>query len=160
MTRMVRTSPKTASDERHDDEDPGVPQEISLIFSLVAYGDHVLAEKLLSNHQGNFAEIARRILPRAMKFANHSKTTYIAKGFSFNILVRNQLIYLCMANEASGRRMPFLFLDKVVDHFQQRYGTNDHVDLDQISPIRMAKILDQSYQSFLPQKKSNSRLHY
>ncbi|GAB2276896.1 hypothetical protein Dimus_011607 [Dionaea muscipula] len=95
-----------------------------LIYSFVAKGTVVLAEH--TSYSGNFSTIAVQCLQKLP--ANSSKYTYSCDGHTFNFLVDNGFVFLVVADEASGRSLPFVFLERVKEDFKQRYAASIKVD--------------------------------
>ncbi|KAK1322845.1 hypothetical protein QJS10_CPA02g00996 [Acorus calamus] len=98
----------------------GVMNKQSLIYSFVARGTVVLAEH--TSFSGNFTTIAIQCLQKLP--SNSNKFTYSCDGHTFNFLVDNGFVFLVVADEAMGRSVPFVFLERVKDDFMQRYGAN------------------------------------
>uniref|UniRef100_A0A0D6R2N3 V-SNARE coiled-coil homology domain-containing protein n=1 Tax=Araucaria cunninghamii TaxID=56994 RepID=A0A0D6R2N3_ARACU len=90
----------------------------SLIYSFVARGNVVLAEH--TSFSGNFSTIAIQCLQKLP--SNSNKFTYTCDGHTFNYLVEDGFVFLVVADEATGRQMPFLFLERVKEDFKRRYG--------------------------------------
>lgn len=98
-----------------------------LIYSFVAKGTVVLAEH--TQYTGNFSTIAVQCLNKLP--SNSTKYTYSCDGHTFNFLLDNGFVFLVVADESIGRSVPFVFLERVKDDFNQRYGAsiknaNDH----------------------------------
>ncbi|KAE8666340.1 VAMP727 protein [Hibiscus syriacus] len=91
-----------------------------LIYSFVAKGTVVLAEH--TSYSGNFSTIAVQCLQKLP--SNSSKFTYSCDGHTFNFLVDNGFVFLVVADESVGRSVPFVFLERVLDDFKQRYGAS------------------------------------
>ncbi|KAL9267523.1 Vesicle-associated membrane protein 727-like protein [Drosera capensis] len=91
-----------------------------LIYSFVAKGTVVLAEH--TSYSGNFSTIAVQCLQRLP--SNSTKYTYSCDGHTFNFLVDSGFVFLAVADEASGRSLPFVFLERVKDDFKQRYAAS------------------------------------
>eukprot|EP00158_Paraphelidium_tribonemae_P009391 Partr_v1_DN28853_c1_g2_i2_m33267 putative Vesicle-associated membrane protein len=93
---------------------------MSLIYALIARKSTILAEHSLST--GNFAQITQVILDKIP--ANQpTKLTYVYDNYLFHYIVDERgLVYLCMADDAFGRRIPFAFLEEVRNDFQLAYG--------------------------------------
>ncbi|KAF5742509.1 Vesicle-associated membrane protein [Tripterygium wilfordii] len=91
-----------------------------LIYSFVAKGAVVLAEH--TSYSGNFSTIAVQCLQKLPP--NSSKYTYSCDGHTFNFLIDSGFVFLVVADESSGRGMPFVFLERVKDDFKQRYGAS------------------------------------
>ncbi|KAB5539097.1 hypothetical protein DKX38_016630 [Salix brachista] len=91
-----------------------------LIYSFVAKGNVVLAEH--TSYSGNFSTIAVQCLQKLP--SNSSKYTYSSEGHTFNFLIDNGLVFLVVADELVGRGVSFVFLERVKDDFNQRYGAS------------------------------------
>ncbi|KAA3454256.1 vesicle-associated membrane protein 727 [Gossypium australe] len=91
-----------------------------LIYSFVAKGTVVLAEH--TSYSGNFSTIAVQCLQKLP--SNSSKFTYSCDGHTFNFLIDNGFVFLVVADESVGRSVPFVFLERVLDDFKQRYGAS------------------------------------
>ncbi|KAG8048308.1 hypothetical protein GUJ93_ZPchr0008g12223 [Zizania palustris] len=92
----------------------------SLIYSFVAKGSVVLAEH--TAFSGNFSTIAVQCLQKLPP--NSTKSTYSCDGHTFNFLVDRGFVFLVVADEAVGRSVPFVFLERVREDFMQRYGSS------------------------------------
>ncbi|KAJ0973402.1 hypothetical protein J5N97_021361 [Dioscorea zingiberensis] len=91
-----------------------------LIYSFVAKGTAVLAEH--TSYSGNFSTVAVQTLQKLPP--NSKKFTYSCDGHTFNYLLDRGFVFLVVADEASGRSVPFVFLERVRDDFMQRYGAS------------------------------------
>ncbi|XP_068662067.1 vesicle-associated membrane protein 727-like [Aristolochia californica] len=89
-----------------------------LIYSFVARGNVVLAEH--TSFSGNFSTIAVQCLQKLPSDSN--KFTYSCDGHTFNFLVDNGFVFLVVADEATGRSVPFVFLERVKEDFMKSYG--------------------------------------
>ncbi|KAG2452182.1 hypothetical protein HYH02_003213 [Chlamydomonas schloesseri] len=89
-----------------------------LIYAFVARGTTVLAE--YTPYSGNFNTVAIECL---QKLANpEPKFTIACDRHTFNFLVANGFTYLVVADEAYGRQIPFAFLERVRDEFEEKYA--------------------------------------
>ncbi|KAK4279504.1 hypothetical protein QN277_011278 [Acacia crassicarpa] len=91
-----------------------------LIYSFVAKGTVVLAEH--TTYTGNFSTIAVQCLQKLP--SNSSKYTFSCDGHTFNFLIDNGFVFLVVADESVGRGVPFIFLERVKDDFNQIYGSS------------------------------------
>ncbi|KAM3282750.1 vesicle-associated membrane protein [Capsicum chacoense] len=91
-----------------------------LIYSFVARGTVVLAEH--TPYSGNFSTIAVQCLQKLP--SNSSKYTYSCDGHTFNFLLDSGFVFLVVADEPTGRSVPFVFLERVKDDFKKRYGSS------------------------------------
>eukprot|EP00163_Fabomonas_tropica_P027286 TRINITY_DN5210_c0_g1_i5.p1 TRINITY_DN5210_c0_g1~~TRINITY_DN5210_c0_g1_i5.p1 ORF type:complete len:261 (+),score=73.83 TRINITY_DN5210_c0_g1_i5:488-1270(+) len=89
-----------------------------IIYSLVARGSTVLAE--FTTTSGNFTTVTRRILDKIPP--EDSKMSYVYDRHIFHYVVEDGIVYLCMADEEFGRRLPFAFLDDIKNRFKSSYG--------------------------------------
>jgi len=90
-----------------------------IIYAVVSRGTIVLAE--CATARGNFDQVARKILEKIPTTAN-SKMSYVYERHIFHYVVDDQLIYLCMADEEFGRRIPFAFLEDMKSRFKSTYA--------------------------------------
>lgn len=127
-----------------------------LIYSFVARGTIVLAEH--TPYSGNFSTIAVQCLQKLP--SNSSKYTYSCDGHTFNFLLdsgfgnrssyifyvvynsslvnqiltswyqHNFVVFLVVADEPTGRSVPFVFLERVKDDFKKRYSSSIKNDGD------------------------------
>ncbi|XP_042437245.1 vesicle-associated membrane protein 727-like [Zingiber officinale] len=103
-----------------------------LICSFVAKGSVVLAE--YTPFSGNFGTIAVQCLQNLPQ--NNKKFTFSSDCHTFNFLVDKEFVFLVVADEAAGRSVPFVFLERVKDDFMHRYGqsisgNNSHPLIDE-----------------------------
>jgi len=80
----------------------------------------VLAEYNVPSVSGNFAMVTRKILEKIPP--QNGKMSYSYDRHIFHYSVDNGLTYLCMADEAFGRRVPFAFLEDIRNRFLATYG--------------------------------------
>ena len=94
----------------------------SLLFSLVSRGAVVLAEQGSDKTEAARAapRVARRIIEKLS--ASNNRVTYSQDSHLYHILCENGIIYLCMADESFGRRVPFAFLEDIKQRFSSQYG--------------------------------------
>ncbi|PSR71485.1 hypothetical protein PHLCEN_2v12650 [Hermanssonia centrifuga] len=86
---------------------------MSLIHALVAQGSTILAE-----HQGgvrDFSQATQTILSKIPP--NNSKLTYVWEQYLFHYISEGGYVYLVMADDSAGRRMPFTFLSELQQKF-------------------------------------------
>ncbi|KAF8061160.1 VAMP713 [Scenedesmus sp. PABB004] len=93
-------------------------QQRPLLYVLVARGTTVLAEH--NNTTGNVPTVAVRILERLP--AEDTRVSYAQDRHMFHVLVAQGLTFMCMAEEAAGRRIPFAFLEDVRAAFLAAHG--------------------------------------
>jgi vesicle-associated membrane protein 7 len=89
-----------------------------IIYALVAKGPMILAE--YTPNTGNFAQVTKKILEKIKP--EEGRMTFLYDQHSFHIIVKEGLTFLCMADEAFGRRVPFTFLEAVMGHFFTMYA--------------------------------------
>lgn len=97
---------------------------MAILYALIAGGGKnlILAEYAASS--GNFQQIAHQLLEK-ITIEKDTRMTYNAdESYSFNYVVKNELIYLCLAENNLGRSIPFVFLDKVQRLFEAQFGNN------------------------------------
>jgi vesicle-associated membrane protein 7 len=95
--------------------------KMSIIYALVAKNTKILSE--FAESKGNYTQITNTILDR-IPTNQPSKLTYVYDQYLFHYIVAdNGLVFLCMADEAFGRRVPFTFLTDVEQDFKRKYCT-------------------------------------
>ncbi|GFH15499.1 uncharacterized protein HaLaN_11737, partial [Haematococcus lacustris] len=93
-------------------------QQPKLLYAVVARGTVTLAEH--SNVAGNANLIAVRILEKLGP--EDTRVSYSQERHMFHVLVQDGLTCMVMAEESSGRRIPFAFLDDIRARFYASYG--------------------------------------
>jgi len=88
---------------------------MSLIHALVAraFGPTILAEH--STGKQNFSQATQAILGKIPP--NNSKLTYVWEQYLFHYVSEGGIIYLVMADDSAGRRIPFAFLAEIQRKF-------------------------------------------
>mmetsp|Transcript_3093 Transcript_3093/g.6439 ORF Transcript_3093/g.6439 Transcript_3093/m.6439 type:complete len:217 (+) Transcript_3093:197-847(+) len=89
-----------------------------ILFALVARGTCVLAEH--SATDGNASEVATNILAKTATV--DSRVSYAQERHLFHLLCEDGIIYLCMADEGFGRRIPFSFLEDIQERLTAAHG--------------------------------------
>ncbi|CAK9869794.1 unnamed protein product [Sphagnum jensenii] len=92
---------------------------MAILYALVARGTVVLAE--FSAASGNASTIARRILEK-LPPGGDSRISYSQDRHIFHIMKADGLVFLCMANDTFGRRIPFAYLEDIHTRFIKTYG--------------------------------------
>eukprot|EP00887_Chlorella_sp_A99_P007689 scaffold20.g7689.t1 len=98
---------------------PAVMAPTGILYALVARRTVVLAE--YSGVTGNAPMVALSLLEKVPNV--DQKASYLSDQMVFHCLVSSGLTYLCMTDEAFGKRVPFLFLQEVAQLFQQCHGS-------------------------------------
>ncbi|KAI8053730.1 synaptobrevin domain-containing protein [Syncephalis plumigaleata] len=93
---------------------------MSIIYALVARSATILAEHTSSN--GNFTTVTQHILEKIPE--EDSKLTYVYDRYLFHYISQNGLVYMCMADDAFGRRIPFAFLEDIKTRFTSLYSND------------------------------------
>ncbi|KAI9103311.1 synaptobrevin-domain-containing protein [Phlyctochytrium arcticum] len=89
-----------------------------IIYGLAARGAIILAEHATTT--GNFTTVTQHILERLPE--GDSKMTFVYDRYLFHYMTRNNITYLCLADDAFGRRLPFAFLEDIAKKFESAYG--------------------------------------
>lgn len=92
---------------------------MAILYALVARGMTVLSE--FSAVTGNTGAIVRRILEKLPALAE-SRLCFSQDHYIFHILRSDSLTFLCMANDALGRRIPFSYLEDIQMRFMKNYS--------------------------------------
>ncbi|KIR55754.1 vesicle-associated membrane protein 7 [Cryptococcus gattii Ru294] len=124
--------------------DSDSPTNMSLIHALIARGTTVLAE-----HATGTAELkpAAQITILSKIPPNNSKLTYVWQDRLIHYVSSNGVIYLVMADDSVGRRMPFAFLAELERRFTAQYESDDIVSagahsLEEFEP-ELARLMHQ-----------------
>jgi vesicle-associated membrane protein 7 len=91
---------------------------MTIIHSLVAREAIVLAEH--ASTSGNFASISSQILAKLPP--QDTRMSYAYDRYLFHYVKKNGLVFMCMADEGFGRRIPFAFLEDISTRFNALYG--------------------------------------
>ncbi|KAI8325964.1 synaptobrevin domain-containing protein [Martensiomyces pterosporus] len=92
-----------------------------IIYALVARGPIILAEH--SNTTGNFQQVTQAILEKIPP--NDSKLTYVYDRYLFHYISEGGIVYLCMADDKFGRRIPFAFLQDMMERFVSAFTDSE-----------------------------------
>jgi vesicle-associated membrane protein 7 len=90
-----------------------------LIYSLVSRGSTILCEH--TDAAGNFTTVTQAILDKIP--ASNGKMSYVYDKYLFHYIAEDGIVYLCMADEEFGRRIPFAFLDDIKNRFKAAFGS-------------------------------------
>mmetsp|Transcript_15962 Transcript_15962/g.17722 ORF Transcript_15962/g.17722 Transcript_15962/m.17722 type:complete len:264 (+) Transcript_15962:31-822(+) len=93
-----------------------------IIYALVARQTTILADHAFK--QGNYTTVVQRILEKIPP--QDGKMSYVFERHYFHYIVDDSIIYMCMADEGFGRRIPFAFLDDIKSRFASTYGGRGH----------------------------------
>ncbi|OMO57710.1 Synaptobrevin [Corchorus olitorius] len=93
---------------------------MGIFYGMVARGQVVLAE--FSVTQTNASTIARQILENMKDGKSDSSSSFSHDRYIFHVKRTDGLTVLCMADDASGRRIPFAFLEDILQKFVKTYG--------------------------------------
>jgi hypothetical protein len=102
-----------------------------VLYTFVSRGLEVLTDCTLPNHEANFQEISLKILKKSNAGPmdlDGKKLTYIYEGHTFNFIGVKTLIFLCVADEAAGRILPFNFLNEISESFGKNYKEDTPAD--------------------------------
>ncbi|KAG0238283.1 hypothetical protein BGX31_003314 [Mortierella sp. GBA43] len=91
---------------------------MTIIYSFIAKGPIILAE--YSATTGNFASVTEAILEKIPP--GNSKLTYAYDSYLFHYISEDGITYLCMADNALGRRIPFAYLTDIKERFLEQYA--------------------------------------
>ncbi|RSH79835.1 uncharacterized protein EHS24_009495 [Apiotrichum porosum] len=123
---------------------------MSLLHALVARGSTVLAENSVGD---TLLKPAAKITILSKIPPNNSKLTYVWQDRLIHYVSSDGVIYLVMADDSVGRRMPFSFLAEVERRFTATYpadtivAAGDH-DLDEFD-AELSRLMHQ-YQTAPP----------
>ncbi|KAK3272187.1 hypothetical protein CYMTET_19496, partial [Cymbomonas tetramitiformis] len=120
-------------------------------YALIARSTAVLAE--FSTKEDNATEVARAVLQK-LPFGE-MRISYIVDGSQLHVLVvkpderaSGTLCVMCLAEEAFGRRLPFAFLEEILQRFISAYGKLAGMALTQSYNTEFSRVLFQQMQYF------------
>lgn len=90
-----------------------------LLYAVVSRGTCVLAEHSCAT-AGNAADVAMNIISKTASV--DSRLSYSQERHLFHLLCEDGLIFLCMADEVFGRRIPYVFLEDVQARFMAMHS--------------------------------------
>ncbi|GMI81196.1 GRAVITY PERSISTENT SIGNAL 2, vesicle-associated membrane protein 713 [Hibiscus trionum] len=97
---------------------------MGILYGMVARGQVVLAEFCAS--QTTASTVARQILENMSQGKNDSNSSFSHDRYIFHVKRTDDLTVLCMADDASGRRIPFAFLEDIHQRFVKTYARAIH----------------------------------
>lgn len=97
---------------------------MGILYGMVARGYVVLAE--FSTTSTNASAIGRQVLEKLPGNNNDSHVSYSQDRYIFHVKRTDGLTVLCMADDTSGRRIPFAFLEDIHQKFVRTYGRAIH----------------------------------
>lgn len=115
-----------------------------ILYALVARKTAVLAE--YSSTSGNANTVARAILEK-LPYTD-SRVSYSQDRHLFHVVVSNGIVYMCMADDAFGRRIPFAFLEEIKNRFVSLYGTAANSALAYAYNTEFSRVLHQQMEYF------------
>jgi len=116
-----------------------------IIYGLVAKQTTVLAEH--ASTTGNFTTVCRLILEKIAPNSNE-KRSYVYDRHIFHYIVENGLIFLCMADEAMARRIPFDFLLDIKKRWTSQYGDAGRTAMPYGMNEEFSKVLSRQMEFF------------
>ncbi|XVF88320.1 hypothetical protein PTKIN_Ptkin19aG0040400 [Pterospermum kingtungense] len=93
---------------------------MGILYGMVAREQVVLAE--FSSTQTNASTVARQILDKLKEAKDVCNSWFSHDPFIFHVKRTDGLTVLCMADDATGRRIPFAFLEDIHKKFVKTYG--------------------------------------
>ncbi|CAL1359117.1 unnamed protein product [Linum trigynum] len=94
--------------------------DMGILYGMVARGRVVLAE--FSAAQTNAGQIARQVLDKLPQGNDDTNSSYSHDRYVFHVKRTDGVAVLCMADDASERRIPFAFLEDIHGQFVRTYG--------------------------------------
>ncbi|KAM7262853.1 hypothetical protein ACFE04_000536 [Oxalis oulophora] len=99
---------------------------MGILYALVARGQVVLAEfnSASTTMNINATAVARQILEKVStsQGSQDSNASYSHDRYIFHVKITDGLTVLCMADDSSGRRIPFQYLEEIHQRFVKTYS--------------------------------------
>jgi len=115
-----------------------------IIYSLISRGSTILAE--YTDAAGNFTTVTQAILEKIP--ASNGKMSYVYDRYLFHYISEDGLVYLCMADEEFGRRIPFAFLDDIKNRFKASYAVQSKTAMAYSMNGEFSKVLKKQMDYF------------
>ncbi|XWS70738.1 hypothetical protein CRYUN_Cryun03dG0074200 [Craigia yunnanensis] len=119
---------------------------MGIFYGMVARGQVVLAE--FSATQMIASTIARQILEKMNEAKNDNNYSFSHDHYIFHVKRTDGLTVLCMADDASGRRIPFAFLEDIHHKFVKTYGRAIHSASAYAMNDEFSRVLSQQMDHF------------
>eukprot|EP01086_Lenisia_limosa_P000392 TRINITY_DN106_c0_g1_i1.p1 TRINITY_DN106_c0_g1~~TRINITY_DN106_c0_g1_i1.p1 ORF type:complete len:251 (+),score=63.09 TRINITY_DN106_c0_g1_i1:129-881(+) len=113
-----------------------------IIYSLVARETTVLAE--FTSTSGNFTTITRTLLSKI----DQEKMSYVYDKHAFHHIIHDGMTFLCMADEAMGRNIPFAFLEDIKNRWVSTYSDQGKTAMSYAMNQDFPKILQKQMNYF------------
>jgi vesicle-associated membrane protein 7 len=110
----------------------------------VANKDVILAD--YGSKQGAYTQVVKRILEQIPPQDN--KMSYSFEKLYFHYVVSEGLTYLCIADEAFGRRIPFAYLDDIRGRFKSTYGDRGRSTIPHAMQSDFSRILQKQMEYY------------
>eukprot|EP01035_Chromulina_nebulosa_P026774 gene26774-35095_t len=115
---------------------------MTILYSLIARKKSVLAEH--TNSTGNFPTVTRVLLAKIPE--HDSKMSYVYDMYVFHYIVDQGIIFLCMSDENTKRRLAFSFLDDIKGLWRERFSATEQTAIafsmnESFSPVLKARIV-------------------
>jgi len=125
---------------------------MSVVFCVVARGAETLCEAVNPERKGDASREARdcahHILTKMEgRTVDQAKYTFESLGLHFNLKSAGHITFLCVTNEAFGRRLPFVFLNEITHLFFSKFTQLSMLPED---PDRSQQISLENFASFHP----------
>eukprot|EP01001_Neometanema_parovale_P009875 NODE_6114_length_878_cov_232.766887_g5883_i0.p1 GENE.NODE_6114_length_878_cov_232.766887_g5883_i0~~NODE_6114_length_878_cov_232.766887_g5883_i0.p1 ORF type:complete len:225 (-),score=34.22 NODE_6114_length_878_cov_232.766887_g5883_i0:149-823(-) len=103
-----------------------------LRYGMVGSGTTILAQGDVEGG-GRLGQIVPQILKNIPR--HDSRMSYVYESYLIHYIVENELVYLCIADEPFGRKVPFGFLEELKDKFCEAYAESGkkYPDVSQLS---------------------------
>mmetsp|Transcript_5101 Transcript_5101/g.7049 ORF Transcript_5101/g.7049 Transcript_5101/m.7049 type:complete len:220 (+) Transcript_5101:66-725(+) len=93
-----------------------------ILYSVIARGKCILAEYAEKNLGGNYGTVTQVLLGKIEENQNETRMTYKLDQHLFHYIVHDTITFLCMADDAARRVIPFQFLEDIQRRFHATYG--------------------------------------
>jgi len=116
-----------------------------IIYSCVCHGDNILAD--CASIKGNFQAIVKQILGQLPK-TDQEKTSYSFERHYIHYWVSDEILFLCIADDSFGKRIPFAFLNDIRKRWKNTYGDNGKKSVEFAMQSEFSRVLKQQMDYF------------
>ena len=98
----------------------------------------MLAEKEMT--PGNFPTIGRVLLNKVKP--TDTKMSFVYDKYVFHYIVDDDVVYMCMADIDSKRRIPFAYLNDIKNRFEEMYGATIKTAIENNMNEEFSKVME------------------
>ena len=95
---------------------------------------------------GNFPTIGRVLLNKVKP--TDTKMSFVYDKYVFHYIVEDGVVYMCMADKDSKRRIPFAYLNDIKSRFEEMYGDTIKTAVENNMNEEFSKVMEKRMEFF------------